>query len=272
MSSVDSEWLSDALKVVSGGVSPRVGLILGSGLGGIAARIESAQSVRYSDIPGFPISTAIGHKGQLTLGTLDGVSVAVMEGRFHAYEGYCGEQLERPIQLMHALGVRFLVVTNAAGGLNPNFQVGDVVVIRDHVNWMRSTANTSRDHALSGIRAGGATRSWYDSDLTNLAITASRAAGHRGLAGVYIGMTGPNYETRSEYRFLRQVGDLVGMSTIPEVNAACRLGMRVAGFSVVSNECNPDRLEPTDGAQVVTAVSQASERLSGMIRHVISQF
>lgn len=244
-------------------------LILGSGLGGIVEEIDVEKSIPYREIPGFPVSTAIGHKGQLTLGRFAGAPVAVMEGRFHLYEGYAAELVTRPIELLRALGVQTLLATNAAGGLNPDFQVGDVVVIRDHVNLMGpiGVGDGASDRPLD--RPSSSQRPDYDPALVQAILASVRQAGGRELSGTYIGMTGPNYETRAEYRFLRQVGDLVGMSTVPEVITARSLGMRAAGLSVVSNACNPDQLEPTDGAQVVAAVSRAAGLVGRTLRQLI---
>lgn len=261
----DDDWLPVALDRVRGSQQPQIALILGSGLGGVVEQIDVEKSVPYREIPGFPVSTAIGHKGQLTLGRFAGVPVAVMEGRFHLYEGYAAHLVTRPIELLHALGVRTLIATNAAGGLRPDLQVGDVVVIRDHIDFMGAASRNSSDRPLDRAQTG--LRAEYDSELVQLMLSAVRQAGGRELSGTYIGMTGPNYETRAEYRFLRQFGDLVGMSTVPEVIAARRLGMRAAGLSVVSNACNPDQLEPTDGAQVVAAVARAA----GLVGNTLAQ-
>ncbi len=289
MPEVLDDWLDPVLALVRSrtDLMPRVGIILGSGLGGLAAEVEEKVSWPYCQIPGFPVSTAIGHKGQLTLGRFEGVSVAVLEGRFHLYEGYSADQVVRPIQVLRALGVEWLIVTNAAGGLNPAYRMGDVVVVEDHVNLMwtgpaRSHRETREKH--SPCREPGTTRenrnaidenapsgSLYDPELARRALAAARESGRCSPRGVYIGMTGPNYETRAEYRWLRQVGDLVGMSTVPEVLAARSLGMRVLALSVVSNECNPDALEPTDGAQVVAAVSRAEGRLRSIVRGVLGR-
>ena len=287
MSDVLDDWLVQALAMVRSHAElvPRVGIILGSGLGGLAAEVEGQVSWPYGQIPGFPVSTAIGHKGQLTVGRFANCPVAVLEGRFHLYEGYSADQVVRPIHLLKALGVEWLIVTNAAGGLNPAFRMGDVVVVEDHVNLMwtgpgRSSLVTRMKSSLSSesrqaFESGNAsvaisqTGALYDAELANLAIAAARDSGRCSPRGVYIGVTGPNYETRAEYRWLRQVGDLVGMSTVPEVLAARSLDMRVLALSVVSNECNPDALEPTDGAQVVAAVSRAEGRLRSIVRGVL---
>ncbi len=264
MSRPSDDWLPAAVNLVRSRTNlvPRIGIILGSGLGAFAAEVEAVATLPYSQIPGFPVSTAIGHKGQLTLGQFAGHPVAVLEGRFHLYEGYSAEQVVRPVQLLRALGVELLIVTNAAGGLHPQWRVGDVVVVQDHVNLMWTNPASK----------AGSTGSFYDPILAEWALDAARAAGVHAASGVYIGMTGPNYETRAEYRWLRQVGDLVGMSTVPEVLAARDVGLRVLALSVVSNECNPDALEPTDGAHVVAAVSRAEGRLRSIVRSVLERW
>ena len=287
MPALPDDWLAAAVARVRSRTPlvPRVGIILGSGLGGFAAEVEAEATLPYREIPGFPVSTAIGHKGQLTLGRFAGVPVAVLEGRFHLYEGYTADQVVRPIHLLRALGVELLVVTNAAGGLNPGLRMGDVVVVEDQVNLMwtgpgatsavgRAKLLLSREPGdartgVSGSAGASPSRTLYDPELAAWALEAAREAGASSSRGVYIGMTGPNYETRAEYRWLRRVGDLVGMSTVPEVLAARSLEMRVLALSVVSNECNPDALEPTDGATVVAAVSRAEGRLRSIVRTVL---
>jgi len=280
------DWLNDALELVRSSTSlvPRVGIILGSGLGGFAAQVEADSVLPYATIPGFPVSTAIGHKGQLTLGHFAGCPVAVLEGRFHLYEGYSADLVVRPIHLLRALGAELLIATNAAGGLNPGLRVGDVVVVEDHVNlmWTGPTVafRSAKERCFAERKATvdettcgePLTPGNYDPELAEWAMEAARLAGASCSRGVYIGMTGPNYETRAEYRWLRQVGDLVGMSTVPEVLVARELGIRVLALSVVSNECNPDALEPTDGMHVVAAVSRAEGRLRSIVRGVLNQW
>lgn len=289
MSDVLDDWLAHALAMVRSRTEliPRVGIILGSGLGGLAAEVVDKVSWPYGQISGLPVSTAIGHKGQLTVGRFANCPVAVLEGRFHLYEGYSADQVVRPIHLLKALGVEFLIVTNAAGGLNPALRMGDVVVVEDHVNLMwtgpgRSLLESGEKYPLSSGRgqafesretstAISSSGPLYDPELASLALAAARESGRCSPRGVYVGMTGPNYETRAEYRWLRQVGDLVGMSTVPEVLTARSLDMRVLALSVVSNECHPDALEPTDGAQVVAAVSRAEGRLRSIVRGVLGR-
>lgn len=258
------DWLPQATQLIFGRTThrPRVGVILGSGLGGVVAAVQQAVSIPYREIPGLPVSTAIGHKGQLTLGSWAGQPVAVMEGRFHRYEGYSAEQVARPIDMLRQLGVETLIATNAAGGLHPNYRTGEIVVVRDHVNLMNNTASSAPDPRRLSI---------YDPPLTEMALHAARQTGGRGASGVYIGMTGPNYETRAEYRWLRGLGDLVGMSTVPEALRARQLGMRVAALSVVSNECRPDALEPTDGAHVVAAVALAAGQMQLLLEQLIGE-
>ncbi len=265
MDDSNRQWLEDAVLRVRSVTQlvPRVGIILGSGLGGFAAQVVAEATVPYSTIPGFPVSTAIGHKGQLTLGHFAGHPVAVLEGRFHLYEGYSPDQVVRPVHLLKALGVEVLIATNAAGGLNPHYRVGDVVVVEDHVNMMWAKPGLGGSENAAG--------QFYDRELVEQALEASRAAGVVPQSGIYVGMTGPNYETRAEYRWLRQVGDLVGMSTIPEVVTARLSGMRGLALSVVSNECHPDSLEPTDGAHVVEAVARAEGRISDIVRGVLDR-
>lgn len=295
MNDSHQKWLEDALRHIrsSTDLVPRVGIILGSGLGGFAVEVDRAASFPYAEIPGFPVSTAIGHKGQLTLGHFAALPVAVLEGRFHLYEGYSADQVVRPVQLLKALGVEMLIATNAAGGLNPDYRVGDVVVVEDHVNlmWTRPgveirnrgrgmspltpalspTAETVEREESGVEERENAVGQFYTPELVDRALVASRRAGVVPQKGVYVGMTGPNYETRAEYRWLRQLGDLVGMSTIPEVMTARASGMRVLALSVVSNVCNPDLLEPTDGAHVVVAVARAEGRIREIVRGVLGR-
>ena len=247
--------------------SPRVGIILGTGLGSATSRLETTARIPYADIPHFCQSTAVGHAGEWLCGRWRGTPVAVMSGRFHLYEGYSFEQIGRAIRVMHGLGVDTLVVTNAAGGLSPDLRVGDLVVIEDHVNF--AFCNPRRDPVVSG---GGPCRSgtFYDRGLHRSALAAAEGAGIRARSGVYIGVTGPNYETRAEYRFFRGLGDVVGMSTVPEATTAANLGMRVLGISTVTNVCDPDHLETTSGEEVAAAARNAADRVGAVIDGVLN--
>lgn len=257
---------------LSGDVRPRVGLILGTGLGGIAAELSRVQRVPYSEIPQFPRSTALSHAGEWLFGDWGASNgpatpVAVMSGRFHLYEGYSFEQVTRPIRVMAALGVRTLIITNAAGGLASGLRVGDLVVIEGHVNFTSQfpceAPGEPEFERLPIARRGGAI---YDAALQQGMLKVAEQEGVRVRSGVYIGVTGPNYETRAEYRFFRQIGDVVGMSTVPEAMAAVRCGMRVAALSTVTNVCDPDDLATTSGDEVAAAARGAEDQVRKLLR------
>jgi purine-nucleoside phosphorylase len=250
--------------------SPTVALILGSGLGGLAERIHDAIAIEYCDLPHLPRSTALGHRGRFVCGTLAGARVIAMQGRFHLYEGHSAERAALPVRVMHALGARTLVVSNAAGGLNPQYRVGDVVVIDDQVNLMfRNPLQGATDSRL-GPRWPDMSRP-YDQQLADRAHAIARANAFGCHRGVYVGMLGPTYETRAEYRMARRLGgDVVGMSTVPEVIVAVQLGMRVLGLSTVTNACSPDQLGQTTGEQVLAAAASASNKLQVIVEGVVS--
>lgn len=248
--------------------SPTVGIVLGTGLGGFADDIERPVSIAYDQIPHFPRATALGHKGQLTFGSVSGVPVVVMEGRFHRYEGYPEASISLPVRVMRRLGIGRLIVTNACGGLHPNHEVGDLVVIEDHIDLMfRRAFQAPGDKA--GLRHPCAAR-LYDTELRSRALEVARQMGVRAHSGVYVAVTGPNYETRAEYRCFRRLGgDVVGMSTVPEVMAAAQLGLRVLGLSTVTNVCRPDALGTSDGAAVAAAARAAAPRLRSVLRALL---
>jgi purine-nucleoside phosphorylase len=214
---------------------PRVGLVLGSGLGAFAETLAGATAIPYREIPGFPASTAVGHKGELVIGDSGGVPVAVMAGRVHFYEGYSLEQVVFPVRVLGRLGVQTLVVTNAAGGVNTAFRPGDLMVIEDHINFMGGNPMIGENPAALGERFFDMSAA-YDPGLRYAAAEACRAAGVAAKRGVYIAMTGPSYETPAEIRMARTLGaDAVGMSTVPEVIAARHMGLRVVGLSCITN-------------------------------------
>ena len=249
---------------------PAAGIILGSGLGGVVEAIRFPTTIPYRDVPGFAISTAHGHPGQLIAGRLDGQPVIAMAGRFHRYEGYTPDAVRFPVRVLAALGVDRLVVTNAAGGLNRNFTVGDLVIIRDHLNWMNGVSKPGGDHRheLGGLpRRHGVV---YDPVMTDAVLAASLQHGFPVHEGTYLATLGPTYETRSEYRMMRRVGaDLVGMSTVPEVEAAVDSGLRVMALSMVSNVANPDRPEIADHDEVLQAGRTATAKMEVLIRAAI---
>lgn len=250
--------------------SPRFGVILGTGAGELAEAIEAEEKIPYGEIPHFAASTAIGHKGQFVCGKLAGADVIAMQGRFHLYEGYPVDQATLPVHLMHAMGVEFLFVSNASGGINPRYRSGQIMLIESHIDLMyRSTVAmapaTSNDRPMLLSDS-------YDRELMDGA--RETAMDHRFAIqqGVYVGMQGPTYETRAEYRMLRTIGgDVAGMSTVPEVAVAGKYGMRVLGMSIVSNVANPDDLAETSGQEVIDAASIAAPQLKAIVVDAIKR-
>jgi purine-nucleoside phosphorylase len=239
---------------------PRAGIILGTGLGNLASSIQSPVNTAYKEIPHFPVSTAIGHKGQLVCGTLAGLPVVAMQGRFHSYEGYPMWQITLPVRVMKALGIDLLIVSNACGGLNPNYRCGDVMIMEDHINLMNGNPLIGINEDSLGPRFPDMSGP-YNRDLIDRALEIARRSNFTAHTGTYVAVAGPNYETRSEQRYVRKIGgDVVGMSTVPEVIVAVHAGLRVLAISTVTNECRPDdpNPKPTTGEEVV-AIGQAAE-------------
>ena len=250
--------------------TPRVGIILGTGLAGFADQIEREAVLGYEQIPHFPRATALGHVGQLVCGNVAGTPVVTMEGRFHLYEGYSLQQITLPVRVMKALGIELLIVSNASGGLNPSLSVGDVVVIDDHINLMGDNPLIGINDDQLGPRFPDMSQP-YDRELVERALEIARRENFPARAGVYIALSGPNYETRAEYRFLRLIGgDLVGMSTVPEVIVAAHAGLRVLALSVVTNVCRPDSLDATDGESVLCAARSAEPNVSKIVLGILA--
>lgn len=248
---------------------PRAGIILGTGLGEFANEIDVETVLTYEELPHFPRATAIGHKGQLACGVCCGVPVVTMEGRFHVYEGYSPQQITLPVRVMQRLGIELLIVSNASGGLNPRLAVGDIVVIEDHVNLMFANPLIGLNDATLGPRFPDMSRP-YDPVLIERALRIARRANFAAHRGTYVAVSGPNYETRAEYRVFRRLGDVIGMSTAPEVIVAAQIGLPVLALSTVTNLCNPDVLAPTDGASVMAAAAQAETKLRAIVRGVLA--
>lgn len=249
--------------------APKVGLILGTGLGGLAEEIAVEASVPYGEIPHFPESTVVSHAGQLTFGKLSGVTVMAMEGRFHYYEGYSMQELTFPVRVMKALGCGALVVSNACGGMNPQYSLGDIMVIEDHINLMGDNPLIGVNDDRLGPRFPDMSQP-YDRKL--IALTREIALRHRiaSQQGVYVAVPGPNLETRAEYRALRLLGaDVVGMSTVPEVIVAAHASMRVLGLSVITDMCLPDALEPADLQKIIAVAGQAEPKLRTIVKEVV---
>jgi purine-nucleoside phosphorylase len=253
------------------GLEPAVGIVLGTGLGGLAREIAVETQVPYTDLPHFPVSTVETHAGRLLLGQLGGKAVVAMQGRFHYYEGYSMRQITFPVRVMRSLGAKALLVSNACGGMNPNYRAGDLMVIEDHIN-------LQGDNPLSGVNDDALGPRFpdmsapYDRGLIALAERVALEEQIRLQKGVYVAVTGPNLETRAEYRFLRGIGaDVVGMSTVPEVIVAVHAGMRVLGLSVVTDECFPDALKPADIAHIIQTANEAEPKLTRIMKRVVEE-
>ncbi len=251
---------------------PRVGIILGTGIGPLAEKIEVEASIEYETVPHFPRATATGHRGRLVCGQLNGASVMAMEGRFHAYEGYRLDEITLPVRVMKALGCELLIVTNACGGMNPNYACGDIMVIDDHINLMGSNPLVGINDDRLGPRFPDMARP-YDAALIDRALAVARREDFVAHKGVFVAVLGPNLETRAEYRFLRLIGaDVVGMSTVPEVIVAVHCGLRVLGLSIVTDTCFPDALKPVDVAEIIATANAAEPKLRKIILGVLGDF
>ncbi len=274
MTTFSMETLKSAASYVADFISgrqPELGIVLGSGLGSLADSIEDPLVLPYSQIPGFPVSTAVGHKGNFIVGNLSGKCVIAMQGRFHFYEGYPMTSVTMAVRVMYLLGVRTLFVSNAAGGINPEYRTGDLMIINDHISLQPNPLIGPNLDEL-GPRFPDMTRP-YDPTLIRRARAIAASLGWMVHEGVYLGDTGPSYETPAEYRFYRAVGgDVVGMSTIPEVIVARHCGMRVFGMSVVTNEASGDFAEDyqNDGDDVVKAADAAASKLTRIFKELIA--
>ena len=251
--------------------TPYAGIILGTGLGGLTADIEIEATLDYESIPHFPTSTAISHRGRLVCGRLEGLPVMAMEGRFHMYEGYPLKQITLPVRVMRAMGAQVLMVSNACGGLNPYFREGDLMLIEDHINLMGDNPLIGINDDRLGPRFPDMCEP-YDRKLIAKALQIARREDIVAHQGVFVAVAGPNLETRAEYRFLRQIGaDAVGMSTVPEVLVAIHAGMRVVGFSIVTDMCLPDALHPADVAKIIAIANAAEPKLRTLVRGVLRE-
>jgi purine-nucleoside phosphorylase len=248
---------------------PEVAIVLGTGLGGLVREIAVETEVPYESIPGFPLSTVESHAGRLLLGRLGGRAVVAMQGRFHRYEGYDLQQVTLPIRVMHALGARILVVSNACGGMNPLWAPGDLVLLSDHINLLGENPLVGANDERLGERFPDMSAP-YDPDLRSLARTLALELGITLREGVYVAVSGPNLETRAEYRMLRAMGaDVVGMSTVPEVIVARHQGMRTLGISIITDQCLPDALEPADIGRIIETAGRAEPQLTRLTTRLV---
>lgn len=249
--------------------SPEVAIILGSGLGGMVEKIENQEAIPYSEIPNFPISTVKGHEGNLILGLLSQKRVVAMQGRFHYYEGYSMGEVTFPVRVFKMLGVKYLILSNAAGGVNPLFKPGDLMIIVDHINLMPENPLRGPNDVTLGPRFPSMHEP-YKRDLIELAQDTALKIGIKLSKGVYVALQGPNLETPSEYRMIRLLGgDAVGMSTVPEVIVANHMGMKVIGFSIITNVGDPYDPKPASHEEVVKVASKAANPLSRLIEAIL---
>ena len=263
-----AEYISAKLN----GRKPFAGIILGSGLGKLADKIENQIIIPYKNIPGFPVSTAMGHKGNFIAGELGGKFVVAMQGRFHYYEGYSMELVTLPVRVMKVLGIQYLFVSNAAGGVNFDFKVGDLMVITDHINHLPNPLIGPNMEEF-GPRFPDMTRP-YDPKIRKMAFYIAAGLGYSLKSGVYFASTGPTYETPAEYKYYRLIGaDAVGMSTIPEVIVARHSDIPVFGMSVITNEAHDDYAEDyvNDGDDVVKAADAAADRMTAIFTELIER-
>jgi purine-nucleoside phosphorylase len=248
---------------------PEIAIILGTGLGGLAQRIEAVARVPYEEIPHFPHSTVTSHDGDLVLGRLAGKNIVALVGRFHCYEGYSMKEVTFPVRVAKALGVHTLIVSNAAGGLNPQFRAGDLMIITDHINLMGDNPLIGPNDETLGPRFPDMSEP-YTKALIDLAEDVALRMGIKVQRGVYLAVTGPSLETRAEYRFMRFIGaDAVGMSTVPEVIVAVHAGLKVLGFSAITDECFPDALEPVKIEKILQIAAEIEPKLAKIVEECV---
>lgn len=248
-----------------------VGVVLGTGLGKFIDRMDVQERVHYGNIPHFPVATMEYHAGQLVLGTIGGKKVVAMQGRFHFYEGYSMKEITFPIRVLKELGIKQLLLSNAAGGVNLDFKKGDLVILDDHINLQTENPLTGPNAEVLGPRFPDMSAP-YSAALSNKLRDIAAEQGIETKTGVYVAVAGPNLETRAEYRFLRIIGaDMVGMSTVPEVIVANHMKLPCMAVSVITDECDPDNLKPVDIKEIVAVANKADEALSGLFVKLIEQ-
>ncbi|SMP72358.1 purine-nucleoside phosphorylase [Neorhodopirellula lusitana] len=251
--------------------SPRAGIILGTGLGGLVGDIEVEATLDYADIPNFLNSTATSHAGRLVIGKLGGVPVMAMEGRFHFYEGYDLKDITLPVRVFKELGAELLVVSNACGGLNPYYKGGDIMVIEDQINLLGGNPLIGINDDRLGPRFPDMCEP-YSQDWIERTMRVAHEAGIQPHKGVFVAVAGPCLETRAEYRFLRQAGaDVVGMSTVPETIVAVHCGLKVVGLSVITDMCLPDAIKPAVVEEIIATANEAEPKLRAIVRGIVGE-
>ena len=265
--------VADAVRAVKSrtAIVPEVAVILGTGLGALADELKADVTIPYADVPGFPRPTVETHAGRLLFGTLGDTRLAMMQGRFHRYEGYTLQQVAFPVRVLRALGAKTLIVSNVSGGMHPLWAPGDLMLISDHINLLGDNPLIGANDERLGVRFPDMSEP-YDAPLRAVARAAALEMGIVLREGVYVAVSGPNLETRAEYRMLRAIGaDVVGMSTVPEVITAVHQGMRVLGLSIITDNCLPDALEPTSVEQIIAVARGTEPKLAAVVRGVLEQ-
>lgn len=253
------------------GEEANIGIILGTGLGELAEKIEKTEVIDYSDIPNFPVSTVESHHGKLIFGKLSGKDVFAMQGRFHYYEGYTMQQITLPVRVMKFLGVKKLFISNACGSVNPYFRKGGLMIIDDHINLIGCNPLIGEHDDHFGPRFVDMSRP-YSPGLISLAENIALKKGIKAYKGVYAAMSGPSLESRAEYRMLRTIGaDVIGMSTIPECIVANQMGIEVFGLSIITDECYPDSLEPVTVDEIIAVSAMAEPKMTSLISEMIKE-
>jgi len=249
---------------------PEIGIVLGTGLGDVVEQMEIEKSIPYNFIPHFPISTVESHFGRLIFGEINQKKVVAMQGRFHYYEGYSMMEITFPVRIMKMLGIHTLFISNAVGGLNPKYKKGDLMILEDHINLQTQNPLAGPNLANFGPRFPDMSEP-YDRELIEKAIEIGRKDQFPLHTGVYVAVNGPNLETRAEYRFLKIIGaDVVGMSTVPEVIVARHMGLKVFAISVITNECDPDRLTYTDLDEILEVAQKAEPQMTYILCKLLS--
>jgi len=265
--------INETLEVIKKHTSDNypVGIILGTGLGGLVKEINIAHQIDYADLPHFPLSTVESHHGKLIFGTINGQKVVAMQGRFHYYEGYTMQQITYPVRVMKFLGVKTLVVSNACGGMNPDYRKGDLMLMIDHINLLGDNPLIGKNEDELGPRFPDMSEA-YSLDLIRLAEDVAKENNIKVHKGVYVAVPGPNLETKAEYKFLREIGaDVVGMSTIPENIVANHMGMKVLGMSIITDECFPETLKPVNVDEIIAAAMKAEPKMTLIMKEVIKR-
>jgi len=250
-------------------LKPDIGIILGTGLGGLVNEIEILHTIPYTTIPNFPVSTVVGHNGQLIFGKMSGKNIVAMQGRFHYYEGYSMQEVAFPVRVMKLLGIQLLIVSNASGGVNPSFDVGDLMIIEDHINLMKDNPLIGHNDDKLGTRFPDMGHA-YDRELISKVFTIAGKHDIHLQKGIYAAVSGPTFETPAEYRYIRTIGaDAVGMSTVPEVIAARHMGLRCFAFSVISDLGVPGKIVKITHQDVIMAASNVEPKMTKILKELI---